>query len=415
MKKSMYTLPEKCFIWLKLIIFGVMNFVVFLTNAWTTIDLQPIIQINLGIEKSRISTIASLMYSSFFAGMLVSCFLWPVIVKKISKLWCIIWAFIIVGVLNLLCYKIINIWFIILCRFLSGVFQNIHTVGKDFLFDVFERKYAKKGLILDSCFGLLGHLVAPVIGHWLYEHSYKSFEITCFKISMIFFATICIFYLFFEICQMKSLKLKEVDSFDLNDYKKVDSSSQDLRTEKSQDKGKLKIKELKDTRWSPTQKSEHDDDVVLMNQEKEVVNRNKNSSSDLFSITSSSTVEVISDDSLWSVFKSSFKDKKMRSLMILYGISSACTNSEIIISMLYIQMKWEEQGLGLQAEQVVSLSIICFFPSVVILLFSGEVVPSKISVKSFTSIVILIFSLSVVSLPLLRDFLPQVYKNWSVS
>ena len=43
---------------------------------------------------------------------------------------------------------------------MSGVFQNIHTVGKDFLFDEFTHTDAKTGLILDSCFSLFGNIAS---------------------------------------------------------------------------------------------------------------------------------------------------------------------------------------------------------------------------------------------------------------
>lgn len=380
------------------------------------------------------STIASFMYSSFFAGMLVSCFLWPFIVRKISKFWCIVLAFVVVGFLNLLNYRFINVYFIIFCRFLSGVFQNIHTVGKDYLFDVFSKEHAKKGLIIDSCFGLLGHLIGPVIGHWLYVHSNFSFEITCFKVSMIFFATIGVFITFFQICKTDFNHVISSDSTSFFEYKKMDPihkttnnkvtfSEDPLSQEKvpiPQDT--LNIQELVSKPKENPESEPEEDQIILMNQENKIKNRRRKSSLEFrlpsessHLSTPDSSLQMDSKDTLWSVIRSSLKDKKMRSLMILYGISSACSNSEIIISILYIQTKWEEQGLGLLPNQVVSLSVICFFPSIVILLFSGELVPGKLSVISFTKIAICIFSFAVIFLPFLRDLLPEFnHQKWSV-
>ena len=169
-------------------------------------------------------------------------------------------------------------------------------------------------------------------------------------------------------------------------------------------------------------KDDEDPDPILMNQGSPVKNRKRKSSleyklpsesSDIS--TPASSFDFENRDTLWTVIRSSLKDKKMRSLMLLYGTSSACTNSEILVSMLYIQTKWEEQGLGLHANQVVSLSVIAFFPSVVILLFTGEIVPRIFSVQSFIRIVIIIFSSSVFLLPVLRDILPEASQtNWVV-
>ena len=148
---------NRLLIWIKLIIFGFMNFVIFLTNAWTTIDLNYIIKENLGVSKEKISSVASLMYSSFFCGMLISSFVWPTIIRFIPKKFSIILAFILTSMLNLSNYYIIDVRYIIFVRFICGIIQNIHTVGKDFLFDEFSKQDAKTGLIMDSCFGLLGN------------------------------------------------------------------------------------------------------------------------------------------------------------------------------------------------------------------------------------------------------------------
>ena len=116
-------------------------------------------------------------------------------------------------------------------------------------------------------------------------------------------------------------------------------------------------------------------------------------------------------DTLWSLLKSSLRNKKLRSLMILYGICSACVNSEYIISMLFIQEKWEKSGLGVSAFHLTNLSLFAFFPSVVLLLYSDRVVPKKISIVSFSKVVIIVFSFAVFIFPVLRDLIPTQTKD----
>jgi MFS family permease len=141
---------------MKLAVFGIMNFIVFLTNTWLTLDINKILVENLNVKESDISSVASVLFSSFFYGLLLSSFIWPPCVSKFPKFFCIISSFIILGLINWSCFYITNIYYIIFTRFLAGTFQNIHTVGKDYLFDQFSEDYAKTGLIIDSCFGLLG-------------------------------------------------------------------------------------------------------------------------------------------------------------------------------------------------------------------------------------------------------------------
>lgn len=157
--QSNYSLWKKIVIWVKLITFGAMNFVVFLTNSWLNIDVNKILVENLQVQENDISSVASFMYSSFFYGLLASSFVWPICVNRFSKVSCIVMGFVIVGFLNMSCYYISNIYYIYLVRFLAGTFQNIHTVGKDYLFDQFTEEYAKSGLVMDSCFSLLGTII----------------------------------------------------------------------------------------------------------------------------------------------------------------------------------------------------------------------------------------------------------------
>lgn len=127
--------------------------------------------------------------------------------------------------------------------------------------------------------------------------------------------------------------------------------------------------------------------------------------------TVTSTQSDDQGDTLWSILKSSLRNKKLRSLMILYGICSACVNSEYIIAMLFIQEKWEAGGLEVSAENLSNLSLLAFFPSVLILLYSDRVVPDRISIISFSKSVIIVFAGAVLLFPVLRDLIPADRKN----
>lgn len=120
---------------------------------------------------------------------------------------------------------------------------------------------------------------------------------------------------------------------------------------------------------------------------------------------SESEIVLDNHDTVWSILKSSLKNEQLRSLMIIYGISSACCNSEALISMMYIQTSWEKGGLAIDSNNLVKLSVLCFFPSVLILLYSDRIIPKKISISKFIKTIIIIFSSFVLLLPFLRDFI----------
>lgn len=75
---------------------------------------------------------------------------------------------ILIGVMNIFSGIEETIFYICLFWFIAGCSLNIHTIGKDFLFEFCEDRYWQFALSLDSCFGLLAHLAGPFIGMKIY-------------------------------------------------------------------------------------------------------------------------------------------------------------------------------------------------------------------------------------------------------
>jgi hypothetical protein len=227
---------------------------------------------------------------------------------------------------------------------------------------------------------------------------------------MIFFAIITLFYFFFAIIKTDKTSrnltnslfpVKEQDNLlksnQSNEPKQIDVDSKDLEEDKEEEGVHLR------------KRSEHLVVAVKFDDEMdEDANGSKDDGGDMESFQNN-------HDTVWSILKVSLRNKQLRSLMVIYGISSACCNSEALISIMYIQTDWDKGGLGLNADDLVRLSVICFFPSVMILLYSDRVIPKKMSISKFITMIILIFSTFVLLLPFLRDFIShKSQKNYLV-
>ena len=197
---------------IRLITFGLMNFLPMLTTQWSIVILPEILETNLNVKnKSEYSFIAGYFFISFFYGRLVGTFIWPMMVKILSKKMCILISILVMGLSNALSGVGPNIFMICACRFVAGIALNIHTVGKDFLFEFCNENYRQLGLSMDSVFSLFGGLAGPFIGHYLYNSFDKDFETTCLAIAFLFFIGFILFFHVFFISYTPPLNVSHTD------------------------------------------------------------------------------------------------------------------------------------------------------------------------------------------------------------
>lgn len=328
----------------RLVIFGYLNFIPVLTNQWSAVILPLILRNNLKIEdESSYTLIAVYFFISFFVGINIGCFLWPLLVGHLTKRNCILISVVVMGIANTASGLYLNVFYICFWRVVAGAALNLHTVGKDFLFEFcHDDQYRQYGLTLDSCFALVGNIMGPFIGYEIYSHNGFDFTRSCLWIGGMFLVGVVAFLL----------------AFFINYEIKVSSISDD--------------------------------------EEKELVMRLRRKSS----------TQVMSSKNYFDVFKEAFKTPSVRNIILLFTIATTCTNCDLILSVFYLQTSWEDEGLGVSASALSYVSLAAFLPALAIISSSPKFVPSKVSYRRFIQAIILIFSAAVIITPLLRELIP---------
>lgn len=324
---------------IRLATFGFLNFLPMLTTQWSTIVLPEIIQTNLHVmDKTQLSFIAGYFYISFFYGRLLGTFVWPIMVKVVSKKICLLISILIMGVANACSGIGMHMLTICFCRFIAGIALNIHTVGKDFLFEFCDENYRQLGLSIDSSFSLLGGLAGPFIGHYLYYRFDKNFETTCLAIAFLFFIGFILFFHVFFISYTPPLNVSHTDE-------------------------------------------------------------------EMTKMLGHHGQQIESTD-VKSVIRKCYQDPSIRGLILMYGISVAATECDLILSVLYLQVDWKNYGLGIDSYVLSKISLLCFIPSCFLLLGSSKFVPKHIKYVNYIRYVLILFTILVFITPLLRDIIP---------
>jgi MFS family permease len=335
----------------RMFVFAFQNFIPIMTCQWSSIILPDILRYNLKIvDESTFSLIANYFYISYFIGIILGCFIWPYLVQFISKRNCILISTFMIGVANIASGYGQDVTHICACRFVAGCFLNIHTVGKDFLFDFVPEEHRQFTLSLDSCFGLMGHLGGPFIGMHIYYLNDRDFKATCFWIGVIFFFGVLLFLIAFYIIEYTGYHHGEGLKKDTN---RIEEERVRLRNSEGEEQGMIEV---------------------------------------------TSTLDV---------FKVCANNLDIRNSIIVFGITTAASNCDLVLSVIYLQTPWADQGLSISPVVLSNISLLSFLPALSILLYSPKICPSRIPYLSYIRIFVFVFALAVLVTPLFRDILPE--------
>ena len=348
-----------------------MNGIPQLVYHWSTIILPELLHDHFGVvDPTKVSFYASLLYISYFCGMFLSCFVWPFVVKYVSKRKCLL-----IGILMYLISatgKTIN--FLIFCRFITGIFLNENSVGKDLLFEFCKGEYRQIGLSLDSAFALAMSLGGPFIGLVFYRATGNSLALSLVCIASIYLVVGFLFFIFFFLVPYQEKRR--------NSFARPTGDLEVLRAkEAKKEKAQKDIK--KDTLNAD---EEVDENLPLLDPKKRM------------RLMTKSTKEVI----YWCIHL-----KSLRNPILIYALSLAVTNCDLLLTILLLQTNWENQGYGLDSSSLSTLWALTIIPAIIIILVSPRFCPSRISYSNFMRVFILTFALGVFLTPLLRDLIPE--------
>lgn len=332
----------------RIVVFAVTAAICTLQILWLLIILPEILQRNLGFAAKDVAMASAYFYNAHFAGMIVSCFLWPAINRKLSKRASMMLGLVAVFTFNTFMAFLPSFLWLCFWIFMVGVFSNTNSIGKDFIFEfvlkTMERQYA---LSVKSMFNIVSMFGGPFLGYSLYRSFGADFSKAILVISALFLAVIIVFFFVFFV------------DYDLSAQLKLDNSLEESEP-LSGETGRA--------RQPPR--------------------------------------------SMWVLFKECFSNPYLRSLMLTYIITNAFTKSANVIIIIYSESLWSDSGLGLSSHTISLISLCSILPSLVILLQTPLYVPKRIHYFTFIRFMVSLMIVTVVSVPIFRDvFTPETINN----
>lgn len=197
-----WLIPARC------ILFGVLNFIPSICANWWLVISPRILRNNLGVsDPQTIVNYTGLLYTAGLIGVILGSFLWPVVVKFFSKKVSIIVSNVLVG-LSVFMMGVGNRFGMFFAfRIVQGASSNIHTVGKDFIFDYFPENLRQFVLNLDTVFSMVGNLLGPLLGIFLYRLNDESFSVSCMWIMIVAEVIALTAYIFFYVFDWKPVQM----------------------------------------------------------------------------------------------------------------------------------------------------------------------------------------------------------------
>ena len=316
-------------------------------SYWLITVLPEILRNNLLVKSNKkLTAYAGLFFTAFLYGGIIGAFIWPYIIHYISKKNCLLLAIIFQMIFSSIQGCFDHIVFIFFCRFMAGIFNNIVTTGKDIIFDIAKTEDDRIfGFILGSCFTMFALFFGPYIGYEIYRYTGNSFKNTSLILGVFFLIGLILFLYYFYYHTF----IPHVST------RKFEHLSEDEEKEK------------------------------LLN----------------FSI---SQVEG-EKPTMLQTLKFCWNKKDLRNTVIVYILSGAVFRTILIQSVLYLETDASKNGLGIRASELSIVSLISYFPSVIVLFSSQKFVPRYISYQNFIRILLIIFSIAIFIIPLCKDLL----------
>lgn len=344
-------------LYVRLALHTCLNGLPYLSYQWTTLILPELLAKNFGItEKTQVSFYASLLYVSYFCGLFVSCFIWPFMVKFVSKRRLILFSTTMFGVITM-CSGIGNSLIVVLiARFLCGMCLNVNSIGKDLLFEFCKGQLRQVGLSLDSASSLTMNLVSPIIGMLLYHATGSNLQLTLIYIGSVFLLFAALFLVFFF---MVPYREKHRNSFSIEEERE-----NELRHRAQVEEGQPLMEKKNGFMQLQTRK----------------------------------TREVI----YWCIHY-----KSLRNPIIIYAISLGITNADLLLTVLYLEMAWKDSGYGIPASTLSLIFAFSVIPACMMLVILPWICPRKITYATMMRVFMSIFSFAVLLTPTTRDLIPE--------
>jgi hypothetical protein len=365
----------------RILVFGYFSFLPNLLSYWITAVLPQVIEQNLGVNrKEDVSKVGGLFFSFYFFGIIAGALAWPYVLKVISKKWAVLLGLFFQGVFTALTGKTAVLSWVYTFRFWTGFFNNINTVGKDFIFEFAKPAYRQYAFSLKSCFTVGGIFVGPLLGYYIYNHFDCSLERSLMLLFWMYIVACGLFVVVFMIDMRHSAEEE-------HETAPVPAPQEPQEPQKS--------KQPKGSETVP---------VLLDDEEGQP-------------LIDPTPKEIQCQRGIPEVLKIMWNNHVLRNFAIVYFLTNGIFTTRNFILVFYLEASWEDQGLGISSMEVSYINFYSFFLCMAFLLISPFFVPSRISYLAIVKDIILISMFLIILPPLLRDLLPdntQPFCRWTI-
>ena len=183
---------------IRLLTYAYINLLPSILSYWMVTILPEILEQNLKLtDPDQRSRAGGFFFTSFYTGMIIGSFIWPKTLDFISKRNAILLGLVFQGIFNALTGQTSSLNVIFFYRFMTGMFQNLNTVGKDFVFEFAKPGYRQYAYSLKTFFNFIGSLAGPFLGYYAYLYSGKSLTTSLIYVSELYAGGIVLFFIIF--------------------------------------------------------------------------------------------------------------------------------------------------------------------------------------------------------------------------
>ena len=326
---------------IRVIVYGLISQLPIFLNLWPLLVLPEILTSNFDIESAnKRATIGGCYFTSYFIGIFIGSLFWPLIINCISKRNAILFAVSGQAVFNFIQGICGNLKMIILLRFLIGTLHNINTVGKSFSANFSDTKHMRYADTIRGAFRFSSMFLSPFLGFWIYRMTSGNFFLSCSIVSLGYFFIILLYLVFF--------------------YWLSEGVSRTTR-------------------------------FVYIDEEEEIA------------LNKGESVKGKAETGLKDTFVFVIKTQLARNIIIVSVLSIACYKAVLVISVFFLEASIENEGLGISEKELTDLTILSYFPCLLIILCTTFIVPKKISYINFVKYYLILLAITIGLVPILKD------------
>lgn len=304
-------------------------FVESLASHWITSVIPVIATVNFKItDNSEKSGAASKYFIWYFVGLIAGSFIWPLVVRYMSKRSSIFLGLALQGVFNFLVGASSTFGWMCFWRFFFGASHVVNSIGKDFVYDFAshsQRQFVfsmRSVAIFTSCF------IGPLLGYYVYYATGRSLTQTLTYISMLYI-TACLAQLIVFFWMEQAHHSHEVHPEETHHLTAEDG---DIHHE------------------------------VHVAKKAQI--------------------------GIWTMVKYIAKNQSLRNLVLGYCLVFAVYNTQLFLVVFYVETAWKDDGLGLTDREVSYIVMAVFFPIVLFFFLSSKLIPKHMSIYTLFKIII---------------------------